>query len=215
MRGPVPWEKFPNRRRLALSVKRAEDLIAASAGLVVLSPALFAITVAVLYFHGWPPIFAQPRPGLRGHVFTLYKFRTMTRARDAEGVLLPDRDRLTAFGAWLRSTSLDELPELFNVLKGDMSLVGPRPLLVEYLGRYSTEQMKRHEMRPGLTGWAQIHGRNACNWQEKLRHDVWYVENWSLGLDLRILVRTVWMVLKREGISAEGEATTRSFQGES
>lgn len=200
-------------RGLGRALKRALDMSVASAGLVTLSPLLLAVLLAELAFHGWPPVFAQRRPGLGGRIFTLYKFRTMSNARDADGRLLPDAERLSAFGRFLRSTSLDELPELYNVLVGDMSLVGPRPLLVQYLERYSPRQQRRHEVRPGITGWAQIHGRNTCSWADKLEYDVWYVDNQSLALDLRILARTLLMVVRREGISAEGEATMSEFQG--
>ncbi len=201
------------RRRAALAVKRALDVAAASAGLLAVSPALLAITGAELWFHGWPPLFTQRRPGLNGRVFAIHKFRTMTDERDESGKLLPDHRRLTSFGKWLRATSLDELPELFDVLRGEMSLVGPRPLLVKYLELYSPEQARRHEMRPGITGWAQVNGRNESSWEDKLARDVWYVDNWSLGLDLRILARTALTVLRREGISAVGEATMPEFRG--
>ena len=194
-------------------VKRVVDVVGASAGLAVGSPLLVAITLAEVMLHGWPPVFSQRRPGLSGKIFTLYKFRTMTNARGRDGALLPDAERLTAFGRWLRASSLDELPELWNVLKGEMSLVGPRPLLVQYLERYSPEQARRHEVRPGITGWAQINGRNAISWDEKLALDVWYVDNWSLALDFEILLRTVSAVLTRSGISAEGNATMPEFLG--
>jgi len=153
------------------------------------------------------------RPGLKGKPFYMYKFRTMTDETDEQGNLLPDELRLTRLGKFLRSTSLDELPELFNVLKGDMSLVGPRPLLMQYLDRYTPEQARRHEMKPGITGWAQVNGRNAITWEEKFALDVWYVDNWSLWLDLKILAMTIVKVFKREGISAEGEATMPEFMG--
>jgi len=200
-------------RALASAIKRLIDVVASSTGLALLSPLLATIVAAEIYVHGWPPVFAQKRPGLRNRIFTIYKFRTMTNERDARGVLLPDRARLTPFGSFLRETSLDELPELFNVLVGDMSLVGPRPLLVQYLDRYTPRQMRRHEVKPGLTGWAQIHGRNALSWEEKFDCDVWYVDNWSLWLDLQILARTVFIVLRREGISHADEATMAEFQG--
>jgi len=160
---------------------------------------------------GRPVLFRQVRPGLHGKPFMMYKFRTMTEERDAEGRLLPDEKRLTSFGAWLRSWSLDELPELFNVLKGDMSLVGPRPLLMEYLDRYTPEQFRRHEVKPGITGWAQINGRNAISWEEKFKLDVWYVDNWSLWLDMKIIALTFWKVIKREGINQPGHATMEEF----
>ena len=162
---------------------------------------------------GSPVLFVQERPGKGGRVFRLYKFRTMTEARDGEGRLLGDEERLTGLGRWARRLSVDELPQLWNVLRGEMSLVGPRPLLVEYLGRYSARQARRHEVQPGVTGWAQVHGRNAVSWGEKLEMDVWYVENRSLWLDLRILGMTVGKVLRREGISQAGRATVEEFMG--
>jgi lipopolysaccharide/colanic/teichoic acid biosynthesis glycosyltransferase len=158
-------------------------------------------------------IFGQLRPGPGGKPFTPYKFRTMTDGRDASGRLLPDVERLTSFGRFLRASSLDELPELINVLKGEMSVFGPRPLLMQYLDRYTPEQARRHEVKPGITGWAQVNGRNAISWEEKFRLDVWYVDNWSLGLDLRIIWMTVLKVFRREGISAVGEATMPEFMG--
>ncbi len=200
---------------LARLFKRAVDIFGASAGLVALSPLLASIWGLGLAVHGWPPLFRQPRPGKDGRVFTLVKFRTMNQRTDSKGELLPDAERLTALGAFLRSTSLDELPELWNVLRGDMSLVGPRPLLVRYLERYTPEQARRHDVRPGITGWAQVCGRNALTWEEKLKLDVWYVDNWSLLLDFEILLRTVRAVLSREGISAVGEATMPEFMGTS
>jgi len=162
---------------------------------------------------GSPIFFAQPRPGKNGHIFTFYKFRTMTDDLDSEGKLLPDEKRLTAIGQFLRQTSLDELPQLWNVLKGDMSFVGPRPLLVAYLSRYNSEQARRHEVKPGITGWAQVNGRNAISWEEKFKLDVWYVDNWSLWLDLKILFLTVIKVLKRDGISEANHVTMSEFQG--
>ena len=162
---------------------------------------------------GTPIFFTQNRSGLHGKAFTMIKFRSMTNARSADGALLPDSDRLTRFGCFLRATSLDELPELWNVLKGDMSLVGPRPLLMEYLPLYSSEQARRHTVRPGITGWAQINGRNAISWEEKFKMDVWYVDNQSLFFDLKILVLTIWTVLSRRGIRAHGESTMPRFRG--
>ncbi len=209
----VSWLRDIERPTLALRAKRAFDVVVAGGGLLAGAPVLGAITALELAFHGWPPVFAQDRPGLHGRVFRIVKFRTMTNARDASGNLLPDADRLTAFGRFLRSTSLDELPELWNVLVGDMSLVGPRPLLVRYLPRYTREQMRRHNMPPGITGWAQINGRNALSWDGKFALDLFYVESWSLALDLKILLGTVKKVLVREGISAEGEATMPEFMG--
>ena len=198
-----------------LWIKRGIDIAASGLLLIVLSPLMLTLAVLVWRKLGRPVLFRQVRPGLHGKPFVMYKFRTMTDARDAQGNLLPDSERLTPFGKWLRATSLDELPELFNVLKGDMSLVGPRPLLMEYLERYTPEQARRHEVKPGITGWAQIHGRNALSWEEKFKLDVWYVDNWSLWLDLKILWRTLWIVLRREGISAEGHATMPEFRGNS
>jgi sugar transferase EpsL len=187
--------------------KRALDILLAAAGLVVLSPVQAVVAVLVRVRLGSPVIFRQVRAGHRGQPFVLLKFRTMTAARDADGALLPDADRLPPFGATLRALSLDELPELWNVLRGDMSLVGPRPLPTSYLPRYTPEELRRHDVRPGLTGWAQINGRNAVAWDDRLAMDVWYVDNRSLWLDARILARTVGRVLSRSGISAEGEAT--------
>lgn len=176
-------------------------------------PALGAVALLVRLKLGRPVLFRQRRPGRQGRVFELVKFRTMTDARDAQGRLLPDAQRLTRFGRLLRSSSLDELPEVLNVLKGEMSLVGPRPLLVQYLERYTPEQARRHEVPPGLTGWAQVNGRNALSWEEKFRLDVWYVDHRSLWLDLRILFLTVWQVLRRHGVSAPGDATMPEFMG--
>lgn len=193
--------------------KRLLDLTASGIGLVVASPVLAGVTALVVRHHGWPPLFTQQRPGFRGKIFTIYKFRTMTLECDSTGKLLPDAARLTSFGRWLRATSLDELPELWNVLKGDLSLVGPRPLLVEYLPRYSPEQSRRHDVKPGLTGWAQVNGRNSLSWEEKFALDVWYVDNASFWLDLQILAMTAVKVVRREGISAPGEATMAPFMG--
>lgn len=200
------------RTRNPLS-KRLFDLIAVGVGMIFALPVMGVVALLVRLKLGRPVLFRQQRPGLNGEIFTLCKFRTMRDAVDREGRALPDAERLTPFGRKLRSTSLDELPELFSVLSGEMSLVGPRPLLVRYLGRYSPEQMRRHEMRPGITGWAQVNGRNALSWEEKFALDVWYVDHWSFWLDLRILWRTVWNVVRREGISGGGEATMREFMG--
>lgn len=194
-------------------VKRVVDISGAFLGLIITSPLFIIIGLSVWLTMGSPVFFRQVRPGLHGRPFVIYKFRTMREAYDSEGRSLPDEKRLTCLGKWLRSTSLDELPELFNVLKGDMSLVGPRPLLMQYLDRYTPEQARRHEVKPGITGWAQVNGRNAISWEEKFALDVWYVDNWSLWLDIRILFLTFWKVLKREGISAEGEATMPEFLG--
>lgn len=194
-------------------VKRLLDILLSAAGLVVLSPVLAVTAVLVRKKLGSPVIFCQPRPGKNGKIFHLYKFRSMTDARDENGNLLPDDVRLTTFGKKLRSTSLDELPELLNILRGDMSIVGPRPLLVKYLPLYSEEQRHRHDVRPGLTGWAQVNGRNTVKWEEKFQLDLWYVQNVSLMLDLRIILMTVKSVLHREGISSETTATMEEFTG--
>ncbi|MDB4948263.1 MAG: sugar transferase family protein [Gemmatimonadetes bacterium] len=193
--------------------KRAFDLAAALALLALTSPLLLAAAVAVRVALGSPVLFRQVRPGLAGRPFRMYKFRTMTEARDPEGRLLPDARRLGPVGRFLRSTSVDELPELLNVLRGEMSLVGPRPLLMEYLPLYTPEQARRHEVRPGITGWAQVNGRNALTWDEKFRLDVWYVENRGFLLDLRVLARTVRQVFCRDGIRHHGEATMPRFTG--
>jgi lipopolysaccharide/colanic/teichoic acid biosynthesis glycosyltransferase len=193
--------------------KRIFDLIITTLGLVVISPILLLIAILVRLYHGSPVIFTQKRPGFKGTSFNIYKFRTMTDARDEGGNLLPDAQRLTPLGRFLRASSLDELPELFNILRGEMSLVGPRPLLMQYLERYSPEQMRRHDALPGLTGWAQVNGRNALTWEDKFRLDVWYVDNWSFWLDVKILALTFWKVFKREGISQPGHATMEEFKG--
>lgn len=193
--------------------KRAFDLILTIPGLVVISPILLLLALLVWLTHGWPVLFRQTRPGYRGQPFDLYKFRTMKDVRSQTGELLPDEQRITGLGRWLRALSLDELPELFNVIKGEMSLVGPRPLLMQYLSRYSREQARRHDVLPGITGWAQVNGRNAVSWQEKFQLDLWYVDNWSLWLDVKILAITLWKVLKREGISQHGHATAEEFMG--
>ncbi len=194
-------------------MKRLLDVVAASAGMLLLSPVLGLTALAVSVFLGGPVLFSQLRPGMHGKPFTLYKFRTMRDARDAAGKPLSDAERLTRFGHFLRASSLDELPELWNVLRGDMSLVGPRPLLMEYLPLYSPEQARRHEVRPGITGWAQVNGRNAISWEDKFRLDMWYVDHHSLWLDLKILFLTLKKVFAREGISQEGQATAEKFRG--
>jgi lipopolysaccharide/colanic/teichoic acid biosynthesis glycosyltransferase len=204
----------PRRRRLGLA-KRAFDMVVAAIVLVVTSPLLALVAVAVRLRLGRPVLFRQVRPGLDGAPFTVLKFRTMTDRRDANGDLLPDDARLTRFGRLLRSTSIDELPELVNVWRGEMSLVGPRPLLTDYLDRYTREQARRHDVRPGITGWAQVNGRNASTWPERLAQDVWYVDHRSFWLDLRILAKTVGAVVRREGISAAGQATMEPFRGTS
>jgi sugar transferase EpsL len=194
-------------------MKRCFDIVASSAALVLLLPIVILVALGVLVCIGPPILFTQDRPGLRGVPFRLVKFRTMTNERDANGRLLPDAKRLTRFGVFLRKTSMDELPELWNVLKGEMSLVGPRPLLVEYLPLYSAQQPRRHEVRPGITGWAQINGRNAVSWEQRLALDVWYVDNHSLALDLKILLSTVKKVLLREGIDHGKNETMPRFRG--
>lgn len=194
-------------------IKHALDILGAAIGLIFLSPVLFVISVMIRREMGSPVLFHQTRPGLKGRPFQMIKFRTMRDAIDANGHPLPDGERLTKLGRFLRSSSLDELPELWNVLKGDMSLVGPRPLLMEYLPLYSPEQARRHEVRPGVTGWAQVNGRNAISWDEKFVLDVWYVDNRSLWLDMKIIWLTIHKVVKRDGISAAGEATTSKFTG--
>lgn len=194
-------------------IKRPQDFLCASLAIAVLSPVMGVTAILVKKKLGSPVIFAQDRPGLDGKIFKLYKFRTMTDERDESGNLLPDEDRLPPFGQKLRSTSLDELPELVNIWKGDMSVVGPRPLLVRYLPRYNAEQARRHEVRPGFTGLAQIHGRNAISWDEKFYWDVKYVDNITFVGDWKIIFKTVSTVLKREGISAAGEATMPEFMG--
>jgi lipopolysaccharide/colanic/teichoic acid biosynthesis glycosyltransferase len=193
--------------------KRCLDLAGAGAAAALAAPALLALALLVRLRLGRPVLFRQQRPGRDGRPFTLLKLRTMRDLRDAAGEPLPDERRLGPLGRFLRRSSLDELPELWNVLRGDMSLVGPRPLLMEYLPRYTPEQARRHEVRPGITGWAQVNGRNALTWEEKFAHDVWYADHLSLGLDLRILGRTLLAVVRREGIHAEGHATMPKFQG--
>lgn len=194
-------------------IKRLIDFSAALVGLFILSPVLLVMAIAIYFRMGSPVLFTQPRPGQNGRIFTFYKFRTMTNERDADGNLLPDEKRLTPFGQFLRKTSLDELPQLWNVLKGDMSFVGPRPLLVAYLNRYTPEQARRHEVKPGITGWTQVNGRNNLSWAEKFQLDVWYVDNWSLWLDCKILLLTIGKVLQQEGISQPGQATMEEFKG--
>lgn len=194
-------------------IKRLCDILASAFGLVLLSPVIAVVAWQIRRKLGSPVMFRQVRPGFDGKPFEMIKFRTMRDAVDAQGNSLPDSERMTPFGSFLRASSLDELPELWNVLKGDMSLVGPRPLLMEYLPLYSPEQYRRHEVRPGVTGWAQINGRNALSWEEKFKLDVWYVDNRSLWLDLKILFLTIKKVVVRDGISAEGEVTMPKFTG--
>lgn len=194
-------------------VKRCLDFLLSLAALIILSPVLLLVAILVRCKLGSPILFKQERPGLHEKIFCMYKFRTMTDAKDADGNLLPDEVRLTKFGKLLRSTSLDELPELFNILKGDMAIVGPRPLLVQYLPRYNERQHHRHDVRPGFTGLAQVNGRNSISWQEKFEWDVRYVENVSFLMDLGIIAKTVKVVLKRDGISSETSVTMEEFRG--
>ena len=194
-------------------MKRLFDLAIAIPSVIILSPILVLIGFLVRIKIGSPVLFRQVRPGKEGKPFTIYKFRTMTDELDKDGNLLPDGKRLTGLGRFLRKTSMDELPELFNVIKGDMSIVGPRPLLMQYLDRYTPEQARRHEVKPGITGWAQVNGRNAITWEYKFEHDVWYVDNWSIWLDVKIITFTVWKIIKREGINQPGQATVEYFKG--
>lgn len=193
--------------------KRIFDLVLTGLGLIIILPLMLVLPPLVWLFLGAPVLFRQPRPGYKGHPFITYKFRTMTNQTGQDGKLLPDEQRLTPFGRFLRSTSLDDLPQLFNVLRGEMSLVGPRPLLMQYLDRYTPEQMRRHDALPGITGWAQIHGRNSLDWEERFRLDVWYVDHWSFWLDLKILLLTPWKVFKREGIHQPGNVTMEEYKG--
>ena len=193
--------------------KRLFDLVVAIPALILLSPVLCFVALLILISSGSPIFFLQKRPGFRGRPFVLVKFRTMTNERAADGELRPDADRLNSLGKFLRATSLDELPELINVIQGNMSLVGPRPLLMQYLDRYTAEQMRRHDVRPGITGWAQVNGRNAIIWEERLAQDVWYVDNQTFTLDLGILVKTLWKVLSRDGVNQPGQATMEEFLG--
>ena len=196
-----------------MTLKRLADLAIAAFGLLLISPLLLIIALLVRLMLGTPILFRQTRPGLYGKPFNMVKFRSMINVKDEKGQLLPDALRLNNFGKFLRNTSIDELPELFNVLKGEMSLVGPRPLLIEYLPLYTSEQLRRHEVRPGITGWAQVNGRNSINWEEKFMLDVWYVEHQSFWLDLKILWMTLNKVFKREGISHKGQSTMEPFRG--
>ena len=194
-------------------MKRLFDIIFSLLFLLIFSPVLIIIALSLKVIYGSPIIFKQQRPGLNGRPFLFYKFRTMRNLKDSIGCLLPDEDRLSSFGKFLRKFSLDELPEFWIVLKGDMSIVGPRPLLLEYLDRYTSEQARRHEVKPGITGWAQINGRNAITWEEKFKLDVWYVDNKSFLLDMKILSITIWKVFKGEGISHRGYVTMEKFKG--
>ena len=194
-------------------LKRLIDIAGGLSGLLILSPLLLVLSMLIKIKLGSPVLFRQNRPGRNGRIFTFFKFRTMTEKRDSNGELSPDKDRITPLGNFLRKTSFDELPSLFNVLNGDMSLVGPRPLLVEYLELYSPEQERRHDVKPGITGWAQINGRNSISWEDKFKLDVWYVDNQSLMLDIKIIFLTIWKVIKREGISSDNHVTMEVFRG--
>lgn len=194
-------------------IKSVFDRVVAAIALLVFSPLILIVAIAMYFRMGSPLIFSQPRPGKDNQVFQFYKFRTMTDQRDGKGNLLDDEQRLTAFGEFLRETSLDEIPQLWNILKGDMSFVGPRPLLVRYLERYSPQQARRHEVKPGITGLAQVKGRNSINWEKKFQLDVWYIDNWSLWLDLKILVMTFFKVVQKEGIDQEGHISSSEFLG--
>jgi sugar transferase EpsL len=194
--------------------KRLFDIIFSLLAIILFSPILLLIAILVHLSIGSPVLFKQQRPGYKGHPFFIYKFRTMTDRLDSSGSLLPDAERLTSLGHFLRAFSLDELPELFNILRGEMSFVGPRPLLMQYLPLYSTEQARRHEVVPGLTGWAQVNGRNTLTWPDKFKYDIWYVDHWSFWLDIKIILMTVLKVFNREGISQEGQATIEYFKGE-
>jgi sugar transferase EpsL len=194
-------------------MKRLFDLMVTLLALILLSPLLVVVALLVRWRLGAPVLFRQQRVGYQGRPFWLVKFRTMTNAHYSSGALLPDSQRLTPLGRWLRATSIDELPELINILRGEMSFIGPRPLLMHYLPLYSPDQARRHDVKPGFSGWAQINGRNALSWEEKFRLDVWYVDNQSFWLDLRIFLITIWKVIRREGISAAGEATMAPFTG--
>jgi lipopolysaccharide/colanic/teichoic acid biosynthesis glycosyltransferase len=200
-------------KKIGLIFKFIGDRLLAAIAIAILAPIFILLAIAIRTQMGSPIVFTQARPGKNARIFTFYKFRTMTDERDPQGNLLADEYRLTPFGQFLRKSSLDELPQLWNVLKGDMSFIGPRPLLVKYLERYSSEQARRHEVLPGITGLAQINGRNAISWEEKFKLDVWYVDNWSLWLDLKIFFLTVFKVLRQEGISQEGFATAEEFKG--
>jgi sugar transferase EpsL len=194
--------------------KRLFDFVFSLLALIILSPIMFVTAILVRVFIGMPILFKQERPGFKGHPFFIYKFRSMGGGFAKDGSLLPDSERLTRFGRLLRSLSLDELPELFNILRGEMSFVGPRPLLMQYLTLYSPEQARRHDVVPGLTGWAQVNGRNTVDWPTRFKLDVWYVDNWSFWLDIKIILMTVWKAISREGVNQEGQATVEYFKGE-
>jgi sugar transferase EpsL len=207
----MPFQILPQGVPLS---KRLFDLVVTLAGMVLAVPVMLIVAVVIRVVDGTPILFLQPRPGHGGRVFTVIKFRTMRNAYDRKGRPLPDKQRLSRLGSILRAASLDELPELINVLKGEMSLVGPRPLLVKYLERYSPEQARRHAVLPGITGWAQINGRNNLSWEDKFRLDVWYVDHWNFWLDIKILALTVWKVIKREGIRQPGQVSSEEFMGD-
>jgi lipopolysaccharide/colanic/teichoic acid biosynthesis glycosyltransferase len=198
---------------MAHFTKKAGDFVFALLSLILVSPVIAIVALLIYLEMGSPIFFHQPRPGKNGRIFHFYKFRTMSNAVDANGQLLPDAQRLTALGKFLRQSSLDELPQLLNVIKGDMSFVGPRPLLVEYLSRYTTEQSRRHLVRPGITGWAQVNGRNSISWEDKFNLDIWYVDHWNLLLDLKVLLMTIVKVVKRDGISHANHVSMEKFQG--
>ena len=206
----MPGKLFPETTP---EIKRLMDITLSVTLLILLTPVLIIISILVAWQHGSPILFRQKRPGFHGEIFTIYKFRTMRDMVDDQGILLPDAKRLTKLGRFLRATSLDELPEFINILKGEMSFVGPRPLLIEYLPLYNSEQARRHNVLPGMTGWAQVHGRNVLTWQEKFDLDIWYVDHWSFWLDIKIIGMTILKVLKREGISQPGQVTAEPFTG--
>ncbi|MHC1782999.1 MAG: sugar transferase [Anaerolineaceae bacterium] len=203
----------PPRKPRAPFLKRLMDLVITIPAMVVFLPVIVIIAFIIWMSEGWPVVFKQDRPGLGSRIFRIYKFRTMRNEAGSDGRLLPDSQRVSRLGRFLRSFSLDELPEMVNILRGEMSWVGPRPLLVAYLPRYSPEQARRHEVLPGLTGWAQIHGRNILSWEDRFAYDVWYVDHWSIWLDIKIMFLTVWKVLRREGISQPGQVTMSEFMG--
>jgi len=206
----MPGKLFPETTP---EIKRLMDITLSVTLLILLTPVLIIISILVAWQHGSPILFRQKRPGFHGEIFTIYKFRTMRDMVDDQGILLPDAKRLTKLGRFLRATSLDELPEFINILKGEMSFVGPRPLLIQYLPLYNSEQSRRHDVLPGMTGWAQVHGRNVLTWQEKFDLDIWYVDHWSFWLDIKIIWMTILKVLKREGISQPGQVTAEPFTG--
>ncbi len=199
--------------KIQSGIKRLFDFVFALIGLIILAVPFLILAVALKLGSKDPVFFKQPRPGKNCKIFFLIKFRTMKDLCDEQGHLLPDEERITKIGKFMRRLSLDELPELWNVLKGELSLIGPRPLLVDYLDRYSSEQARRHEVKPGISGWAQVNGRNAITWEEKFKHDIWYVDNWSLKLDIKIILKTIVKVIKGEGISQPGQATMEEFKG--